>query len=160
MEQNEKITRRGVRACVSSLNRVEREVVFSVSVAPPFFSGFPYSPCCVARPGSKETVLPVVDSATARYTYNTDKDMVQLKFVSTGGQPLGVINWYAVHCTSMNNTNSYISSDNKGYAGLLFEGAVNGPEIMPGEVRFNIIFTCVCFIIQFIIHARCNRVRL
>ena len=27
---------------------------------------FPYSPCCVARPGSKETVLPVVDSATLR----------------------------------------------------------------------------------------------
>jgi hypothetical protein len=25
---------------------------------------FPYSPCCVARPGLKETVLPVVDSAT------------------------------------------------------------------------------------------------
>ena len=25
---------------------------------------FPYSPCCVARPGSKETVLLVVDSAT------------------------------------------------------------------------------------------------
>ncbi len=37
-----KITRkRGVRACVGSLNRVEREVPFSVSVAPPFFSVSP-----------------------------------------------------------------------------------------------------------------------
>jgi hypothetical protein len=37
-----KITRkRGVRACVCSLNRVEREVPFSVSVAPPFFSVSP-----------------------------------------------------------------------------------------------------------------------
>ena len=31
----------GVRACVCSLNRVEREVSFSVSVAPPFFSVSP-----------------------------------------------------------------------------------------------------------------------
>ena len=37
-----KITiKRGVRACVCSLNRVEREVPFSVSVAPPFFSVSP-----------------------------------------------------------------------------------------------------------------------
>ena len=31
---------------------------------------FPYSPCCVARPGLKETVLPVVDSATIVVCYN------------------------------------------------------------------------------------------
>nr|CAH0102723.1 unnamed protein product [Daphnia galeata] len=77
----------------------------------------------------------------AKYTYNADKDMVQLKFVSTDGQPMGVINWYAVHGTSMNNTNPYISSDNKGYAGLLFEGVINGPEVMPGKVRrFSLIY--------------------
>ena len=68
--------------------------------------------------------------------------MVQLKFVKTTGEPIGVINWYAVHCTSMNNTNPYISSDNKGYASLLFEEAVNGPETMPGKVRsvFTLVF--------------------
>lgn len=61
--------------------------------------------------------------------------MVQLKFVSaTSGDPIGVINWYAVHCTSMNNTNPYISSDNKGYASLLFEEQMNGFDIMPGKV--------------------------
>ena len=27
-----------------------------------------------------------------------------------------MVNWYAVHGTSMNNTNQYISGDNKGYA--------------------------------------------
>ena len=62
--------------------------------------------------------------------------MVQLKFVSKKGEPIGVINWYAVHLTSMNKTNQYISSDNKGYAGLLFEGAINGPQVMPGKVRY------------------------
>ncbi|XP_046453897.1 neutral ceramidase-like [Daphnia pulex] len=77
----------------------------------------------------------------AKYTYNTDKDMVQLKFVSTAdGKPIGVINWYAVHCTSMNNTNPYISSDNKGYAGLLFEAEINGPDIMPGKGPFVAAF--------------------
>ncbi|XP_057378425.1 uncharacterized protein LOC130700406 [Daphnia carinata] len=76
----------------------------------------------------------------AKYTYNTDKDMIQLKFVSTAGQDMGIINWYAVHCTSMNNTNPFISSDNKGYAGLLFEGAVNGVDIMPGKGPFVAAF--------------------
>ena len=28
----------------------------------------------------------------------------------------GMVNWYAVHGTSMNNTNKFISGDNKGYA--------------------------------------------
>lgn len=69
--------------------------------------------------------------------------MVQLKFVSTTGQPIGIINWYAVHCTSMNNTNPFISSDNKGYAGLLFEGFVNGADIMPGKV-------CHCSLVSLI----------
>ena len=34
--------------------------------------------------------------------------------------------WFAVHCTSMNNTNHLISSDNKGYASQMFEMAKNG----------------------------------
>ncbi|EFX85915.1 hypothetical protein DAPPUDRAFT_309109 [Daphnia pulex] len=77
----------------------------------------------------------------AKYTYNTDKDMVQLKFVSVAdGEPIGVINWYAVHLTSMNKTNQYISSDNKGYAGLLFETKINGPDIMPGKGPFVAAF--------------------
>ena len=40
-----------------------------------------------------------------RYDYNTDKDIVQLKFVSTADdKPIGVLSWYAAHQTSMNNT--------------------------------------------------------
>ena len=40
-------------------------------------------------------------------------------------KPLGVINWFAVHPTSMNNTNHLISGDNKGLASQLLERYVN-----------------------------------
>ena len=54
----------GVRACVCSLNRVEREMPCGFGSSSLLLLCFPYSPCCFARPGSKETVLPVVDSAS------------------------------------------------------------------------------------------------
>jgi neutral ceramidase len=34
---------------------------------------------------------------------------------------LGAVSWYAVHCTSMNNTNRLLSGDNKGAAEQLLE---------------------------------------
>lgn len=63
------------------------------------------------------------DPATekAKYSSNTDKTMTMLKFVSAGGAELGSLNWFAVHPTSMGNTNKLISGDNKGYASYLFE---------------------------------------
>ena len=83
--------------------------------------------------------------------------MVQLKFVdSTNGEPMGIINWYAVHLTSMNKTNRYISSDNKGYASLLFEEAINGQEVMPG----NVCFLKEAFSITSLLSFYCPRVRL
>ena len=45
-----------------------------------------------------------------------------------------MVNWFAVHPTSMNNTNSLTSGDNKGYASQLFEEVMN-PGSMPGKVR-------------------------
>ena len=57
----------------------------------------------------------------AGYNSNTDKTMTLLRFVATDGSDLGTVNWYAVHPTSMGNTNKLISSDNKGYAAYLFE---------------------------------------
>jgi len=76
-----------------------------------------------------------------RYAYNTDKDLVLLKIVgATDGKPIGAIAWYAVHPVSMNNTNPYISSDNKGYAELLFEEEINGPDVMPGKGSFVAAF--------------------
>lgn len=36
---------------------------------------------------------------------DTDKTMLMLKFVSNDKKPLGALNWFAVHGTSLNNTN-------------------------------------------------------
>ena len=67
-----------------------------------------------------------------RYSYDTDKKMQLLKLVDTEGKPLGLITWFPVHCTSMNNTNRLISGDNKGYASYLFEKLMN-PDALPGK---------------------------
>ncbi|KAG8199020.1 hypothetical protein JTE90_001815 [Oedothorax gibbosus] len=62
----------------------------------------------------------------AKYASNVDTNMFLLKFTDLKLKPIGMINWFAVHCTSMNNTNDLISSDNKGYASILFEKKMNG----------------------------------
>ncbi|KAJ8730529.1 hypothetical protein PYW08_001942 [Mythimna loreyi] len=69
----------------------------------------------------------------ARYKYDTDKTLSQIRFVSPQNRILGVINWFAVHPTSMNNTNKLISSDNVGYASILMEKALNGNNTLPGK---------------------------
>lgn len=77
----------------------------------------------------------------ASYKYNTDKGMYLLKMVdSQTGQPMAMLNWFAVHGTSMNNSNHLISSDNKGYASLLFEQEFNPPGTLPGKGKFVAIF--------------------
>jgi hypothetical protein len=43
-----------------------------------------------------------------RYEYDTDHLVSQLNiFDAESGDPMGIINWFAVHPTSMNNTNKY-----------------------------------------------------
>jgi len=76
----------------------------------------------------------------AMYDGNTDYNMTLLKFSPAGGPTAGFIAWYAVHGTSMNNSNLLLSSDNKGYAGLLTEQRMNGPNIMPGHGPFVAAF--------------------
>ena len=65
-----------------------------------------------------------------------------LKFVDTEGHPLGVISWFPVHCTSMNNSNRLISGDNKGYAAYVFEKEMN-PDALPGKVSEEFDYFCV-----------------
>jgi len=77
----------------------------------------------------------------SRYSHDTDKDFFLMKFVDLEGQPLGVITWFAVHPTSMNNTNRLISGDNKGYASLLLEREFNGPGSLPGKGPFVAAFS-------------------
>ena len=55
------------------------------------------------------------------YVYDTDKSFTLIKLVNEKQEPIGTINWHAVHGVSMSNTNILISGDNKGYASYLFE---------------------------------------
>ncbi|XP_049856239.1 neutral ceramidase-like [Schistocerca gregaria] len=79
-------------------------------------------------------------SERSRYSHDVDKTMVQLRIETPSGRPLGAINWYAVHPTSMNNTNSLVSSDNVGYAAILLEKQFNGGG-MPGKGPFISAFS-------------------
>lgn len=36
---------------------------------------------------------------------DTDKEMLQLKFTRSDGEPVGLLNWFPVHGTSMNASN-------------------------------------------------------
>ncbi|XP_073949876.1 neutral ceramidase isoform X2 [Choristoneura fumiferana] len=76
----------------------------------------------------------------AKYKYDTDKTLAQVRFLAPDNRILGVINWFAVHPTSMNNTNKLISSDNVGYASILMEKALNGNGTMPGKGRIVCAF--------------------
>jgi neutral ceramidase len=56
----------------------------------------------------------------AHYPHDTDRTMTLLKFVGANGE-IGVINWFAVHPTSMTYNNRLISGDHKGHAAQEFE---------------------------------------
>lgn len=71
---------------------------------------------------------------------DTDHEMVVLKMVGTEGNDIGMIDWFAVHCTSMNNTNELISGDNKGHASILMETAMSPPGTLPGAAKFVAAF--------------------
>lgn len=60
-----------------------------------------------------------------KYEYDVDKILTQMQFIDADDKPLGAINWFAVHPTSMNNTNHLVSSDNVGYASILFENMMD-----------------------------------
>lgn len=57
----------------------------------------------------------------SQYKDNIDKEMTLLKFVDNAWGPIGSFNWFATHGTSMSNTNSLISGDNKGAAARFME---------------------------------------
>jgi len=56
----------------------------------------------------------------ARYGSPIDTEMTLLNFVGADG-PVGMVNWFAVHPTSMTFDTKLISGDHKGYASLAFE---------------------------------------
>lgn len=91
---------------------------------------------------SAATIVACVDSLFQggllflRYDCNVDRKMVQLKFFDTKNKGIGMISWFAVHPTSMNYTNKLVSSDNVGYASILFEQKMNPRRNLIGKVRF------------------------
>ena len=46
---------------------------------------------------------------SGRYSSNVDTKMVQLNFHNEENKAIGILNWFAVHPTSMNKTNRLIS---------------------------------------------------
>nr|CDS19729.1 neutral ceramidase [Echinococcus granulosus] len=73
------------------------------------------------------------------YSHDVDQRMLLLKFVAKDGRELGILNWFAVHCTSMNKTNRLVSSDNKGLAELLFERWINDANTGNGMKGGNFV---------------------
>lgn len=70
----------------------------------------------------------------AQYKDNVDKRLVQMRMVNKNNVVFGAINWFAVHPTSMNNTNRYVSSDNVGLASIMLEQERNkGSLVGKGE---------------------------
>lgn len=56
--------------------------------------------------------------------------------VERQGRPVGAINWFATHNTSMSGDNRLISADNKGYAAYHWERKVAGVDYRAGEPGF------------------------
>jgi neutral ceramidase len=94
----------------------------------------------INRSPSAYEANPPQEKAKWAWMGNTDKFITVLKFVTESGNEIGMLNWYAVHGTSMTNTNRLISGDNKGYASYLFEKMKNPPGTLPGNEKFVAAF--------------------
>lgn len=53
----------------------------------------------------------------------TDRESITLRVDSTAGVPLGAVNWFGVHCSSLHADNSLLHPDNKGVAAARVEAA-------------------------------------
>ncbi|UIZ23120.1 hypothetical protein KXD40_003879 [Peronospora effusa] len=76
----------------------------------------------------------------AHYKYDTDKTMTLWRFDGLNGYPIGMINWFAVHPTSMGNWYTLITGDNKGYAAYEFEREQGTKHLMDRPKAFVAAF--------------------
>ncbi|KNC51340.1 uncharacterized protein AMSG_07355 [Thecamonas trahens ATCC 50062] len=77
----------------------------------------------------------------ALFEHDVDKNMTVVALDDAGtGEPLALLSFFAVHCTSMHNTNKLVSGDNKGYASMLVEAAHNPAGSLPGKGPFVAAF--------------------
>jgi neutral ceramidase len=72
----------------------------------------------------------------AKYAHNVDKEMSLLVMEDASMTTLGAFSWFAVHGTSMNNTNALVNGDNKGAAAQLMERRVAKRAATKGD-RFH-----------------------
>ncbi|KAL3313772.1 Neutral ceramidase [Cichlidogyrus casuarinus] len=81
------------------------------------------------------------ESERQKYPSNVDTGMTVLKFVrEQDKQAIGMFSWFPVHGVSMNESNTLISSDNKGLAALMFEKDMNGADASLGKGPFVAAF--------------------
>lgn len=75
---------------------------------------------------------------------DTDKNMLMLDIVNDDKSKtikrIGVLTFFAVHGTSMNNTNTLTSGDNRGYASYALEKEINGADSEVGMGPFVAAF--------------------
>ncbi|CAJ1409567.1 unnamed protein product [Effrenium voratum] len=101
-------------------------------------------PNCASRNRSPTSYLHNPPEERAKYDSDVERYMTLLKILDAKTkQPMGVLNWFSVHATSMKSFSGLISGDNKGYAQYAFERAarrvafsgleaINGPsEVSP-----------------------------
>ncbi len=72
------------------------------------------------------------------YASPTDQEMLMIKFVAEDDTPIGMINWYPIHPTSMGQHSNVVSGDNKGYAAKGFEEIMKNK--MAGQSNFVAAF--------------------
>ncbi|OZM72425.1 alkaline ceramidase [Amycolatopsis antarctica] len=75
----------------------------------------------------------------AHFPLAVDPAMTVLR-LRQGDTDVGAISWFATHNTSMTNTNSLISGDNKGYAAYEWEHDHAGVRYLDGRPRFVAAF--------------------
>jgi neutral ceramidase len=75
----------------------------------------------VTKNRSLEAYLRNPEAERALYASATDDSLTVLRLETVEGAELGVISWFAIHGTSLDDKNSLISGDNKGYASYRFE---------------------------------------
>ncbi|MBI41158.1 MAG: alkaline ceramidase [Leptospiraceae bacterium] len=75
---------------------------------------------------NRSTIAYDTNPDAADYDENVDENMTLLRFDSVSGNPIGSINWYGVHGTSLGINNSRIHGNNKGWASYEMEKQMGG----------------------------------
>ena len=80
---------------------------------------------------SPEAYLANPTAERSRYGDDVDRRMAVLRLEDLADHPTGMLSFFGVHATSMSNTNTLVSSDNKGLAALMFERSYGGDPLAP-----------------------------